>query len=86
MAAIYKRDELLKDLKQHVAEVTFTKVNGEKRVMRCTLSVTLIPGDKMPKGDSTSTRKRSDLVQPVFDLEKSEWRSFAWESVTEVTS
>ena len=33
----YSRDTLLKDLREHVIEVHFTKVNGEQRIMRCTL-------------------------------------------------
>ena len=34
---LYDRDTLLKDLQDQVIKVTFTKVNGEQRVMRCTL-------------------------------------------------
>ena len=39
----YKRDDILRDLKQCVMEVTFEKVNGQKRIMRCTLDPRYMP-------------------------------------------
>lgn len=82
-----RTQELIQNLLQSgETTVSFTKKDGSERVMRCTLNQSLIPGDKMPKTDGTSTKKKSDLVQAVFDLDKNEWRSFSWSSVTEVTS
>ena len=40
---MFDRDTILKDLRQYVIEVHFTKVNGEQRVMRCTLRPDLLP-------------------------------------------
>ena len=40
---MYEREKLISDLKQAVCEVTFTKVNGERRVMRCTLDPKVLP-------------------------------------------
>ena len=37
------RDEILKDLRSYVIEVHFDKVNGDPRVMRCTLRPDLLP-------------------------------------------
>ena len=80
-----RTQELVQNLLQSgPTTITFIKKDGSERVMRCTLNESLIPSDKMPKGDST--RKLSDAVQRAFDLDINEWRSFSWESVTEVTS
>ncbi len=73
--------ELREVLHDGIVNVTFTKVDGTKRDMRCTLNESLIP-------QSTSTepkaeRKVNDTVQRVFDLDKNEWRSFRKDSVIE---
>jgi len=73
--------ELREVLQDGIVNVTFTKVDGTKRDMRCTLNESLIP-------QSTSTepkaeRKVNDTVQRVFDLDKNEWRSFRKDSVIE---
>lgn len=68
--------------------VTFTKVSGETRVMRCTQSEALIPANKHPvkqeeTGSSTVKRVTSPDICRVFDLDKQEWRSFKYDSVTQ---
>jgi hypothetical protein len=63
--------------------VTFIKADGSERVMRCTLNETLIPFESAPKGETS--RKKSDEVRPVYDLDAAGWRSFRWDSITEVS-
>jgi WYL_2, Sm-like SH3 beta-barrel fold len=63
--------------------VTFTKQDGSERAMRCTLVESNIPTDKIPKTTGSPTTSNGSAVR-VFDTEKSEWRSFRWESVTKV--
>jgi hypothetical protein len=58
------------------ATITFTKVDGTERVMKCTLEA-----DKLPPvvvKEDAKPRKQSDSTKAlrVFDLEKQEWRSF----------
>jgi len=72
-------DENIKDLC-----VTFTKKDGTLRDMRCTLSEGRIPTDKHPKTEGTGAKDSGSAVR-VFDTEKSEWRSFRWDSVTKVS-
>jgi len=48
------RDEILKDLRNYVIEVHFDKVNGDHRVMRCTLRPDLLP----PSYRGTKRRNR----------------------------
>lgn len=76
------RDELIVNLKKGACKVKFTKVNGEQRVMNCTLSEALVPPTES-QSDSTSTRKKSDQVVAVWDLDKTAWRSFRVDSVND---
>lgn len=75
------RDELVMLLSKNVAEVTFTKNNGEERVMRCTLRNDLVPSTDRKPG---SKRSVSESVVPVWDLENNGWRSFRVDSVKQV--
>jgi hypothetical protein len=63
-----------------IAEVniSFIKSNGELRNMKCTLKDDLIK-DYSKKTDRVKTP--SNEIQPVFDLDKQEWRSFRWDSI-----
>lgn len=74
--------ETLKNLlKQNVVDLTFTKVDGTKRNMKCTLKENLLPGQVAEK---LSPRKQeNDNVLPVWDLEKESFRSFRIDSLTE---
>jgi hypothetical protein len=72
-------DDNIKDLC-----VTFTKADGTEREMYCTLVESKIPADKTPKTNGTASTSSGSAVR-VFDTEKSEWRSFRWESVTKVS-
>lgn len=62
--------------------ITFTKSDGSAREMRCTLVESTIPTDKIPKN---TDRPTSTTTQRVFDVDKQEWRSFKWESITHVS-
>jgi hypothetical protein len=78
----YERDALLKDLKQSVIEVTFTKVNGDKRIMRCTLDQRHIPTPVDVKHlDEQHSRKENKDVIAVWDMHANGWRSFRVDSV-----
>lgn len=69
-------------LKESVVTITFTKKDGDGRVIKATLKEDLIPEEMIPKG--TSTRKKSEESQSVFDVEKDEWRSFRWDSIKQL--
>jgi hypothetical protein len=81
----YHRESLLGMLRAGPTIVVFTKVDGTKRTMNCTLSADLIPTDKMPKlpenGEPIKLIKENLDVIRVFDQEKQEWRSFRIDSV-----
>ena len=73
-----KRDILIKNLQKKAMRITFTKVNGEERVMDCTLQEHMLPET------NESNRKQNEEVLPVFDINKGEWRSFRLDSVTNI--
>lgn len=61
--------------------VQFTKVDGTKRTMKCTLSEQLLPAVDPNK---VSTKKHSPDALAVWDLDKQGWRSFRYDSLLEV--
>ena len=73
------RDILIEALSKHECTVTFTKVNGETRVMPCTLKEDVIPKQE-PKG----TKKPNEAVVSVWCLDKKEWRSFRVDNVVDL--
>ena len=86
----YTRD-VIKDFihANTVAWVTFTKVDGTERKMKCTLNQSLIEWrGAAPNGKKVETVKKERPVNlnslPVFDLQKDEWRSFIISQVTNV--
>ena len=65
-------------LNNDVLTVTFTKLNGEERVMRCTLLTEYLPGGvAAPQLLKEST---GDTIS-VWDTEVNAWRSFRLSSV-----
>ena len=64
-----------------IYRVVFTKVDGTERKMICTRNLELIPPALRPKG---TLQKLSTSEERVFDLEKSEWRSFRKSSVISI--
>lgn len=73
------RNILLEALKNHECTVTFTKVNGETRVMPCTLKE-----DVVPKLEPKGTKKPNENVVSVWCLDKREWRSFRVDNVVDL--
>jgi predicted RNase H-like nuclease len=74
------RDEMKSRLREGVCSVTFTKVNGETRAMKCTLKEALLP-EQNSLEESTNTRKENPSVIAAWDLDKQDWRSFRVDSV-----
>jgi len=66
--------------------VTFTKKDGETRVMTCTLEESAIPEQHRPKplAEGQEPRKRSDANLSVWDINAEGWRSFILANVTQV--
>lgn len=77
MQVRWKWEEYKRLLESNSAKVAFTKVNGDTRVMRCTLQEWALP--KATKEDPMSQKKIRELnyeVLSVWDLDANGWRSF----------
>lgn len=77
------RAELMSDLKEKIAEVTFEKVDGSMRVLRCTLIDKYLPELKQADPDR-EPRKVNESTMLVWDLENDDWRSFRINSVKRI--
>jgi len=76
------RTELKEQLQAGNYNVTFTKTDGTKRIMHCTLQE-----DALPKRTDTTEkveRKVNESILSVWDLEKAGWRSFRMDAITEI--
>ena len=81
---IMNREEIVKILSENKAVVTFTKKDGTVRDMLCTRNFDTIPVEAQPKG---GTQRQENLeVVTAYDLEKSAWRSFRIDAVTNVVA
>jgi hypothetical protein len=79
---MYDRDTILKDLRQSVIEVIFTKANGEQRIMHCSLRPELLP--ETYKQDITEERnfhQKNPEVIAAWDVQKGGWRSFRIDTI-----
>lgn len=72
-------------LKVSEATITFTKVDGTERVMKCTLEASKLPVVELK--EDAKPRKVSDSTKAlrVFDLEKNEWRAFTIKNIKNIT-
>lgn len=98
MQTVFKTDKEFEEFKSYTLGllhdsnakdlcVTFTKKDGSERKMFCTLVEGRIPSEKQPKSqasDSEVAKSGDGSAVRVFDTEKSEWRSFRWDSVTKL--
>jgi hypothetical protein len=85
LKGIPTKEELKLLLSQNVLTVDFTKLNGDKRVMTCTLREDIKPA--ATKADPLSQKKVrevSDAVVSVWDVNAKGWRSFRYERINAV--
>jgi len=79
------REELIELLKKEVVEVTFTKLNGDQRIMPCTLIESFLPpAQKDDPLSQKKVREISDKVIAVWALESKGFRSFRYDRVSNV--
>ena len=74
------REEMVELLRNNDCSVTFLKKDGTERTMICTLRQ-----DTIPEVRGTGVKKTDDVIS-VFDLDKSEWRSFRVDSVVSIAA
>lgn len=80
--ATYDRNTLLEDLRKNVVAVYFTKVDGSKREMRCTLMPSLLPPNYVnEQAEEQEFHDKNPAVLAVWDVMKGGWRSFRIDSI-----
>ena len=77
----FVRSELQTQLQTEVLEVTFTKVNCDKRVMNCTLMEGILPSNTT---ENKTDKKVNEDILSVWDVDANGWRSFRMNAVTQV--
>jgi len=82
------RQEMISALKEDVCRVTFKKVNGDTRLMYCTLKSDFLPeNDRMiNEAGFEPTKQVNEKVLAVWDIDVKGWRSFRVDSVTHFDS
>ena len=81
---MFTRDGLIDMLRSNVVTVTFTKVNGDERVMTCTLLSEHIPNVPTTNGQVVVKETSSNTVS-VWDVNANGWRSFRVENVKSIS-
>tara|TARA_B100002019_G_scaffold26125_1_gene20045 strand:+ start:4245 stop:4517 length:273 start_codon:yes stop_codon:yes gene_type:complete len=74
-------------LGKEIVDVTFKKLSGDERKMKCTLIPSMLPpAQRDDKLSQTKIRNLEDktIVVWAIDIEPSAWRSFRYDRVTAV--
>jgi len=72
------RDKLIELLRDEVVEITFTKLDGDERVMPCTLKESYFPDPKK------ETSQKNDKVIAVWAIESKGFRSFRYDRLKSI--
>jgi hypothetical protein len=78
---MFEREEIKNRLRKGVCKVTFTKANGETRIMHCTLNESMISATAVEKENAPPRKENLDVVA-AWDIEKKDWRSFRIDSIS----
>ena len=85
MTNVIERNTLEQQLKENIMEVTFNKINGDKRIMSCTLSKSVLPpATKKDPITQEKIRKINEEVMSVWDTNANGFRSFRMANIVEV--
>lgn len=80
----FEKDKIIEQLLENEMVVTFNKMNGDERVMTCTLKPDLLPPIKESKTEKKEPSAKQLENIGVYDLNAKAWRSFKVANVTKV--
>lgn len=80
LKGIPSEEDLQSLLRKNIVEVDFTKLDGDKRIMKCTKSFDIIPVENQPKSDKESKKG----IITVWDLNAQGWRSFKYDRLNSI--
>lgn len=79
------REALIELLSNELVEVTFKKLDGDERVMACTLKANYLPESKRDDPLSqTKIRNLEEKTVVVWDINAQGWRSFRYDRIISV--
>lgn len=78
------RYELKETLSKGIVTVTFEKLDGTLREMRCTLQADILPQPQLLQEGAKSPRAENLNVLSVWDIEAHGWRSFRMDSIKSI--
>tara|TARA_B110000879_G_C11025244_1_gene452580 strand:+ start:420 stop:710 length:291 start_codon:yes stop_codon:yes gene_type:complete len=81
---MYSYDKVVNQLKSNVLQVTFDKVNGERRVMPCTLQMDYMPELSESNISQVDARSVNKSVIRAFAIDKQSWRSFRVDNISAI--
>lgn len=81
----WNKEDVKSKLRESICKVSFTKVNGETRIMNCTLDETMLP-EQIDIEESIQKKKPNPDVLAVWDVENKGWRSFRWDSLKSIST
>ena len=87
LKGIPTKEELVELLSTEIVAVTFQKLSGDDRTMKCTLIPRMLPpAQRDDKLSQTKIRNIEDktLVVWAIDIEPSAWRSFRYDRIKKV--
>ena len=74
------REFIVDTLNHCMCTVTFEKLDGSERTMKCTRNPSFIPAEFKPKG--AKIIKENLEVVSAYDIDSKGWRSFTVENIT----
>lgn len=80
---LLKQDEIITQLKMQTVNIEFTKKDGTRRKMNCTLMPEMLP-DQIDIEEHAQSKAYNPDILAVFDVDKGDWRSFRWDSLLSV--
>ncbi len=78
---MFNYDEIVGRLRDGVLQVTFDKVNGEQRIMPCTLQTEYMPDMSESKVNQVDEFSVNKSVIRAFAIDEQSWRSFRVDNV-----
>ena len=87
LKGIPTKQELVEMLGKEIVDVTFQKLSGDERKMKCTLIPSMLPpaqrDDKLSQTKIRNLEEKT-LVVWAIDIEPNAWRSFRYDRVKKV--
>jgi hypothetical protein len=82
---VFTKENLIDMLRNNIVTVTFTKVDGSERTMKCTLLGEYVPNNGSSGQVLLQENSGGDNNISVWDTETQGWRSFRVSSVKSIS-